>query len=37
LVESGAETRLTVLDAAGQRDDGPSGQRILALLQEQIR
>jgi len=37
LVESGAETRLTVLDAAGQRDDSPSGQRILALLQEQIR
>lgn len=37
LVEAGAETRLTVLDAAGQRDDSPGGKKILSLLQEQIR
>jgi outer membrane protein assembly factor BamC len=37
LVEAGAETRLTVLNAAGQRDDSPGGKKILSLLQEQIR
>jgi outer membrane protein assembly factor BamC len=37
LVEAGAETRLTVLNAAGQRDDSPGGTKILSLLQEQIR
>lgn len=37
LVGSGAETRLTVLNAAGQRDDTPAGKKILSLLQEQIR
>ena len=37
LVEAGAETKLTVLDAAGQRDDSPGGKKILSLLQEQIR
>jgi outer membrane protein assembly factor BamC len=37
LVGSGAETRLTVLNAAGQRDDTPAGRKILALLQEQIQ
>lgn len=37
LVGSGNETRLTVLDAAGQRDDSPAGRKILSLLQEQIR
>jgi outer membrane protein assembly factor BamC len=37
LVSAGEETRLTVLNAAGQRDDTPSGQKILSLLQEHIR
>jgi outer membrane protein assembly factor BamC len=37
LVASGAETRLTVLNAAGERDDTPAGRKILTLLQEQIR
>ena len=37
LVASGAETRLTVLNAAGQRDDTQAGKKILSLLQEQIR
>ena len=37
LVAAGSETRLTVLDAAGQRDDSPGGKKILSLLQEQIR
>ena len=37
LVGSGTETRLTVLDAGGQRDDSPAGRKILSLLQEQIR
>ncbi len=37
LVGSGAETRVSVLNAAGQRDDTPAGQKILSLLQEQIR
>jgi outer membrane protein assembly factor BamC len=37
LVGSGAETRLTVLNAAGQRDDTPAGRKILTLLQEQIQ
>lgn len=37
LVGSGAETRVSVLNAAGQRDDTPAGQKILNLLKEQIR
>jgi outer membrane protein assembly factor BamC len=37
LVASGTETRLSVLNAAGQRDDTPAGKKILTLLQEQIR
>jgi outer membrane protein assembly factor BamC len=37
LVGSGEETRVTVLNTAGQRDDTPAGRKILALLQEQIR
>ncbi len=37
VVAAGAETRVSVLNAAGQRDDSPAGRKILALLQEQIR
>jgi len=37
LVASGAETRLSVLNEAGQRDDTPAGKKILSLLQEQMR
>jgi outer membrane protein assembly factor BamC len=37
LVANGAETRLTVLNAAGERDDTVAGKKILSLLQENIR
>jgi len=36
LVGNGDETRVTVLDSKGQRDDTPAGRKILTLLQEQI-
>ena len=31
------ETRVTVLDASGQRDSSATGERILSLLHEQLR
>ncbi|AGA91656.1 putative lipoprotein [Thioflavicoccus mobilis 8321] len=37
LVGSGDQTRVTVLDAAGQREKSDTAQRILRLLQEEIR
>jgi outer membrane protein assembly factor BamC len=37
LVGNGDETRVTVLDASGQRDDSPAARKILGLLQDQIR
>jgi outer membrane protein assembly factor BamC len=37
LTASGDETRVSVHDQAGRRDDSPTGQRILTLLSEQMR
>jgi outer membrane protein assembly factor BamC len=37
LVDGGSETRVRVLDAAGQPTTGGTGERILALLQEELR
>lgn len=37
LTQEGSQTRVVVRDQAGQRDDSPTGQRILTLLSEQIR
>lgn len=37
LVDGGSETRVRVLDAAGQPAGNGTGERILALLQEELR
>ncbi|KAA6185889.1 outer membrane protein assembly factor BamC [Thiohalocapsa marina] len=37
LVGGADETRVTVLDAAGQRDTSPTAEQILSLLHEQLR
>ncbi|WP_058555542.1 outer membrane protein assembly factor BamC [Thiohalocapsa sp. ML1] len=37
LQDGGSETRVRVLDAAGQPTAGGTGERILALLQEELR
>ena len=37
VVQEGGQTRVIVRDQAGQRDSSATGQRILTLLNEQIR
>lgn len=37
LTANGAQTRVDVRDQAGRRDDSPTAQRILTLLNEQMR
>jgi uncharacterized lipoprotein len=37
LTANGKETRVQVLDKAGNRDNSPTAQNILALVKDQMR